>query len=66
VILVGTAEWADRDLIKSGWYPTSANSPAARLAYYAERFPLVEVDSTYYAIPPERTVRGWADNFPIW
>lgn len=62
MILVGTAGWADRDLIASGWYPASASSPAARLAHYAERFPLVEVDSSYYAIPAERTVRGWAEN----
>ena len=60
MILVGTAGWADRDLIASGWYPRSANTPASRLAYYASRFPLVEVDSSYYAIPAERTVRGWA------
>lgn len=60
MILVGTAGWADRDLIASGWYPRSVNSPAGRLAYYAERFPLVEVDSSYYAIPAESTVRGWA------
>jgi uncharacterized protein YecE (DUF72 family) len=62
VILVGTAGWADRDLIASGWYPSRANTPAGRLAHYAERFSLVEVDSTYYAIPAQRTVRGWADN----
>ncbi len=60
MILVGTAGWADRDLVASGWYPSSANSPSGRLAYYAKRFPLVEVDSSYYAIPAEKTVRGWA------
>lgn len=62
MILVGTAGWADRDLIASGWYPASVNSPAGRLAYYAGRFPLVEIDSSYYAIPAERTVQGWAEN----
>ena len=46
MILVGTAGWADRDLIASGWYPPSANSPSGRLAYYAGRFPLVEIDSS--------------------
>jgi len=62
MILVGTAGWADRDLIASGWYPAAANSPSGRLAYYAGRFPLVEIDSSYYAIPAERTVRSWAEN----
>lgn len=60
MILVGTAGWADRDLIASGWYPRYVASPAARLAYYAERFPLVEADSSYYAIPAVSTVEQWA------
>lgn len=62
MILVGTAGWADRDLVASGWYPAAVNSPSGRLAYYAERFPLVEIDSSYYAIPAERTVRTWAES----
>ncbi|HEV2636698.1 MAG TPA: DUF72 domain-containing protein [Actinocrinis sp.] len=59
-ILVGTAGWADRDLIASGWYPADVRTPAGRLAFYAARFPFVEVDSSYYAIPREQTVLGWA------
>jgi uncharacterized protein YecE (DUF72 family) len=31
---------------------------------YARAFDTVEVDSTFYAIPPERTVRGWAERTP--
>ena len=46
-ILVGTASWTDKSLIKSGWYPGDATSAEARLKYYASQFPLVEVDSTY-------------------
>ncbi len=63
-ILVGTAGWADSDLIASGWYPPGVRSPADRLRHYASRFPLVEVDSTYYAIPNLPVVRGWAENTP--
>lgn len=59
-ILVGTAGWADRDLIASGWYPANVRTPAERLEHYAARFPFVEVDSTYYAIAPEQRVLGWA------
>jgi len=51
-ILVGTASWTDKSLIESGrFYPGSAKTPEARLQYYAEQFPLVEVDSSYYGLP---------------
>jgi uncharacterized protein YecE (DUF72 family) len=63
-ILVGTASWTDKTLLESGWYPPSADTPQARLAYYASQFPLVEVDSTYYAPPNERTTALWADRTP--
>ena len=63
-ILVGTASWTDKTLLGSGWYPPTADSPHKRLAYYAGRFPLVEVDSTYYAPPNENTTQLWASRTP--
>ena len=64
-ILVGTASWTDRTLIDSGcFYPRSAKSAEARLRYYATQFPLVEIDSTYYALPSEQTARLWAARTP--
>jgi hypothetical protein len=33
-------------LVQSGWYPPGVSSAEGRLRYYAERFPVVEVDST--------------------
>ncbi|MDP9867882.1 MULTISPECIES: DUF72 domain-containing protein [Streptosporangium] len=63
-ILVGTASWTDRSLLESGWYPAGASTPAARLAYYASRFPIVEVDATYYHPPAQRTVEAWRDRTP--
>ena len=63
-LLVGTASWTDKTLLESGWYPASVRTPAERLAYYASRFPLVEVDSTYYSPPAERTVELWRDRTP--
>lgn len=63
-ILVGTSSWADRLLLASGWYPRAANTPAGRLAYYAERFNLVEVDTTYYAIPAVETATAWVERTP--
>jgi uncharacterized protein YecE (DUF72 family) len=63
-VLVGTASWTDRTLLASGWYPPDVTTPEERLRYYASRFPLVEVDSTYYALPAERTVRLWTQRTP--
>ncbi|MDW5327500.1 DUF72 domain-containing protein [Plantactinospora sp. KLBMP9567] len=63
-IKVGTSSWADRSLLASGWYPRSANTPAGRLAYYAERFGLVEVDTTHYAVPAPETTSAWVDRTP--
>ncbi len=63
-ILVGTASWTDRTLIASGWYPPEADNPAKRLRFYAGKFPLVEVDASYYALPSEQTAKAWADRTP--
>jgi uncharacterized protein YecE (DUF72 family) len=61
-IRIGTCSWADDALVKH-WYPPG--TPAReRLAYYAERFSTVEVDSTYYRVPTESMVQGWADRTP--
>ncbi len=61
---MGTASWTDRTLLESGWYPKSADTPEKRLAYYAEKFPLVEVDATYYSPPAEQTAALWAQRTP--
>ncbi|MEU6717403.1 DUF72 domain-containing protein [Nonomuraea sp. NPDC046802] len=63
-ILVGTASWTDSTLLASGWYPKDVTSPQERLAYYASQFPLVEVDSSYYAPPAQTTVSLWRDRTP--
>jgi len=63
-IRVGTASWTDRTLLASGWYPRTADTPEKRLAHYAGRFPLVEVDATYYAPPAEQTAALWAHRTP--
>ncbi len=61
-ILIGTCSWTDPTLIESGrFYPASARSAETRLQYYASQFGLVEVDSSYYALPNERTSRLWVE-----
>ena len=64
-ILVGTASWTDPTLIKCGrFYPNGCNSAEARLRYYATRFPLVEVNSSYYALPSRSNSELWAERTP--
>jgi uncharacterized protein YecE (DUF72 family) len=63
-ILIGTASWTDKSLLKSGWYPKGADSAEERLRYYSTQFPLVEVDSTYYFPPSEKNSELWAERTP--
>ena len=64
-IKVGTASWTDPTITAPGvFYPPHATSAEARLRYYASRFPLVEVDSTYYALPARRTAELWVRRTP--
>ncbi|NLP59613.1 DUF72 domain-containing protein [Paraburkholderia sacchari] len=64
-IKVGTASWTDKTLIGSKrFYPPGCTSAEARLRYYASQFPLVEVDSSYYAMPSRSNSALWAERTP--
>jgi uncharacterized protein YecE (DUF72 family) len=62
MIWIGTSgynypEWKGR------FYPAAL--PAAKmLPYYAERFPTVEINYTFYRMPTEKLVAGWAAHTP--
>src|SRR3954451_16265037 len=60
-ILVGTASWADPGF--TDWYPPGL--PARdRLSHYARHFNLVEVNTSYYAVPTPKVVAGWSERTP--
>jgi uncharacterized protein YecE (DUF72 family) len=63
-ILVGATSWTDRTLLASDWYPKEAKSAEERLRFYAGWYPIVEVDSTYYALPSERNSVLWVERTP--
>jgi uncharacterized protein YecE (DUF72 family) len=44
--------------------PEGRQQPESRLRFYATQFPLVEVDTSYYAIPLAQTAQNWADRTP--
>jgi len=61
-ILVGTASWSDPGFVEH-WYPKKM--PAGdRLAWYAQHFEMVEVNSTFYAAPDARMVERWCRSTP--
>ena len=64
-IRIGVASWTDASMTAPGvFYPDGVSSPEARLRYYASRFPLVEVDSTYYAVPARSMAERWVERTP--
>ena len=61
-IRVGACAWNFEDW-RGSFYPPDL--PESRwLEFYANYFPAVEVDSTFYAAPAEATVRRWIENTP--
>ena len=64
-IRTGNCSWLEKTLVKSGeFYPAEVSSAEERLRYYSENFDVVEVDSSYYAIPSLKTVSLWAERTP--
>jgi uncharacterized protein YecE (DUF72 family) len=65
VIRIGTASWTDPTMTAPGvFYPKGADSAEERLAFYADTFPVVEIDATYYALPSARVAQAWVDRTP--
>ena len=62
MIRVGTCSWADESFVKA-WYPDGVPAQG-RLRHYADRFDVVEANSTYYRLPEERLVERWAGMLP--
>ena len=61
----GTASWTDPTMTAPGvFYPKGADSAEERLRFYASQFSMVEVDSTYYALPNKRTAEAWVERTP--
>jgi len=54
-VVCGTCAWGDHE----DFYPSKIKSNE-RLMYYARYFSLVEVDSSFYAIPNPKYVERWA------
>lgn len=59
---VGTSGWQYRHW-RGRFYPEKL--PAREwLDHYAQRFATVEINNTFYRLPPRETFEGWAKRFP--
>ena len=62
-IRVGTASWSEPEFVKAGWYPKGL--PAGqRLPFYAQHFDMVELNSSFYALPAATMCARWAKETP--
>lgn len=59
---IGTSSFSSPDW--SGTFYPASLKPAEFLGYYAARFPTVEIDATWHAMPTQRTVEAWAERVP--
>ena len=64
-VMFGTTSWADRTLVQAGtFYPRKTMNARDRLAYYASRFPLSEISTTYRFPPTPQLAAQWVDRSP--
>ena len=62
MLYIGTSGWQYRHW-RNRFYPKGL--PArAWLDHYVERFATVEINNTFYRLPPRETFEGWAKRFP--
>ena len=64
LVKIGISAWTERTLVSSGFYPPGVRTAEARLRYYASSFPIVEVDSTHYALLAEKNAELWSERTP--
>jgi uncharacterized protein YecE (DUF72 family) len=61
-IYVGTSGWSYKEW-KGSFYPPKLPADEM-LRYYGSRFPTVEVNNSFYRIPSEKVLAGWAEQVP--
>jgi len=61
-ILAGTSGFAFKEW-KGHFYPSDLTDDAM-LAYYASRFPIVEINNTFYRLPKESVISDWGAKVP--
>jgi len=62
-IRIGAWAWSFEDW-RGTFYPSDLPD-SQWLEFYANHFPAVEIDSTFYAAPAENTIRRWVEMTPV-
>src|SRR5207253_9788807 len=60
---IGTSGWSYKHWENGKFYPPKM-SPADYLPYYAQHFPTVEINYSYYQLPPRKTFELWLRKAP--
>ncbi|MGE5219427.1 MAG: DUF72 domain-containing protein [Chloroflexota bacterium] len=61
-LFVGTSSWSSSDWLGPFYAPNL--NPGQFIEAYARRFRAVEIDSTYYSVPPPHVVSSWRGKTP--
>jgi uncharacterized protein YecE (DUF72 family) len=61
-LMAGTSGYAFKEW-KGSFYPDDLKDDGM-LAYYAGKFPTVEINNTFYRLPKEDVLRNWASQVP--
>lgn len=61
-ILIGTSGWIYKSWNKA-FYPDDLRK-GEHLEFYATQFPTVEINATFYRLPPLSMVKGWRERAP--
>ena len=61
-LFAGTSGYSYKEW-KGNFYPAKISADAM-LRYYAERFPSVEINNTFYRMPKTSVLESWAEQVP--
>lgn len=62
LLLIGTSGWSYKHWVER-FYPKDLK-PKDLLSFYAQHFPTVEINATFYRLPFEAMVKGWYKKTP--
>lgn len=64
-VRVGLCSWSGPSLVKSkASYPRGTGTPEGRLRFYPQNFPVLEADSSFYAMPDSTNTVKWVERTP--
>ena len=65
LIRVGASSWSDKSLTQDGnWYPRKTMKAVDRIAFYADRLSVVEMENTYRFPPTAAVSEQWSQRTP--